>query len=92
MTHLGTLRTLVLEKVTEVRSSHVGFNRLRKAAPWKFWSARDIPEKVELVRQELEEEFIRDFLSLQRRLREFDLHFRRLASQSSDSPRKKRRR
>ena len=92
LTHLGTLRTLILEKVAEVRSSHLGFNRLRKAAPWKYWSARELPEKIEVVRQNLEEEFVRDFLTLQRRLREFELHFRRLGSNLSGRPRKRRRR
>lgn len=87
MTHVGTLRGLVLQKATEVRASRVGFNRLRKEAPWRYWVARDLPEKIELVRLDIEDEFVRAYLSLKKRLERFELHFRRLAGKSPRRPR-----
>jgi hypothetical protein len=77
LTHVGTIRTLVFQKLAEVRSTGAGFNRLRKASPWKFWMAREVPERVDIVRMQIEEEFVREFMALQRRLREFELQFHR---------------
>ncbi len=77
MTHAGTLRTLVLQKLTEVRANHSEFNRLRKASPWKFWMARESERRIEDVRLHVEEDFFREFRTLQRRLREFEIQFQR---------------
>jgi hypothetical protein len=90
LTHLGTLRTLVLEKIAEVRSSHQSFNRLKREDSWKFWTARGSEERLAALQINFEEDVLRDLLTLQRRLREFELQFHRWKNDGARSPKKKR--
>ncbi len=90
LTHVGTLRALVIQKVAEVRASHQSFNRFRREDSWLYWTALDSEERMAELRLSFEEGVTRDFLLLQRRLREFDLQFRRWRDGVDDRPRKRR--
>jgi hypothetical protein len=90
MTHLGTLRALVIAKIAEVRSSHQSFNRLKREDSWKFWLAKGSEEKLDLLRINFEEDILRDLLILQRRLREFELQFHRWRNDGARTPKKKK--
>jgi len=91
MTHLGTLRKLVLEKRAEVRASLAGFNRLKKAVPWKYWTGREDERRIDAIRAHLELEFLRELTRLERRLREFELQFSRWRGELTRQPRRRTR-